>query len=247
MNQPVITRHRFDIHRRELTVIEKSHVTPKMIRLVLQGPHLQEFHSLSPDDHIKLVFDQDGAEPMMREYTPRAFDLDAATITLDFAVHQAGPATQWAIDAQVGDSLKIAGPRGSAVIAQDFDWYLLIGDETALPAMGRWVEEMRPGTKVTTLGLVQDQAEEQDFTTAAELQAHWLHRADPTDPAVAVDAVADLPCPEGRGFVWIAAEAAVAKALREHFLTRWNHPRDCMKAAGYWVNGQADSSIKSID
>lgn len=247
MNQPVITRHRFDIHRRDLTVIEKSYVTPKMIRLVLQGPHLQEFRSPSPDDHIKLVFDQTGDQPMMREYTPRAFDLDAATITLDFAVHEAGPATRWAIDAQPGDSLKIAGPRGSAVIASDFDWYLLIGDETALPAMGRWVEEMRDGTRVVTLGLVQDRAEEQVFATAADQQAHWLHRADPTDPAVAVDAARGLALPEGRGFVWIAAEAAVAKALRGHFLTERAHPRDCLKAAGYWTVGQPDSSIKSID
>ncbi|ADO42461.1 siderophore-interacting protein [Ketogulonicigenium vulgare] len=248
MEDQIIIRHRFDIRRRTLVVAQKAYLTPQMIRFTLTSDELDGFQSPSPDDHIKLIFPDAGTdETVMREYTPRAFDADAGQMVLDFAVHDAGPATQWAIDAEVGDTLMIAGPRGSAQIAPIFDWYLLIGDETALPAMGRWLEEMDDDVLAISLGLVTDAAEEQVFTSAADLEAIWLHRADPTDPAVALAAAADIDLPdEGRGFIWIAAEAQVARALRDHFAAR-GHPRPQMKAAGYWTRGLADTSEKSMD
>ncbi|MTH79057.1 siderophore-interacting protein [Paracoccus aestuariivivens] len=244
--EPIITRHRFEIRRRTLTVLEKTYLTPKMIRFVLTSDDLADFESLGHDDHVKLFLDVGGEQPEMRDYTPRAFDREARTLTLDFAVHVAGPATQWAIDAETGDTLNIGGPRGSAVVAPVFDWWLLIGDETALPAMGRWVENMVSGTKVTTLGLVTDAAEEQVWVTDADHHAKWLHRADAADPSPVLDAVAALDLPLGKGFVWIAAEANVARATRDHFQMARNHPREWIKAAGYWLKGKADAH-ESLD
>lgn len=244
---PIITRHRFDTRRRTLTVQDKTRITPAMIRLVLEGEDLADFTSLGPDDHIKLFFDTGAEKPEMRDYTPRAFDREARTLVLDFAVHDAGPATLWAVAAQPGDSLQIGGPRGSAVVAPVFDWWLLIGDETALPAMGRWIEEMPEGTAVTTLGLVTGAAEEQRWESRAAHRAAWLHRADPADPAPVLEAARGLDLPEGRGFIWIAAEAGVARALRDHFRNDRGHPNEWLKAAGYWVKGQADASVKALD
>jgi NADPH-dependent ferric siderophore reductase/DNA-binding PadR family transcriptional regulator len=243
----IITRHRFDIRRRQLTVKDRIQLSPQMVRFVLGSDDLADFQSLAPDDHIKLFFETGAEKPEMRDYTPRAFDRDARTLTLDFAIHEAGPATQWAIEAKIGDGLTIAGPRGSGVIAPVFDWWLLIGDETALPAMGRWVEEMPAGTRVMTLGLVTDAAEQQDFATLADHRPEWLHRQDPADPAPVVAAAATLNLPEGRGFIWIAAEAGVARALRDHFQRERGHPKEWMKAAGYWLKGQADAQAKSLD
>jgi NADPH-dependent ferric siderophore reductase len=40
-------------------------------------------------------------------------------------------------------------------VPDDFDWYLLIGDETALPAIGRRVEELRADVSVTTFVLME--------------------------------------------------------------------------------------------
>ena len=50
--------------------------------------------------------------------------------------HDGGPATSWAKAAVPGDTLEIGGPRGPTIVANDFDWFLLVGDETALPAIG---------------------------------------------------------------------------------------------------------------
>jgi NADPH-dependent ferric siderophore reductase/DNA-binding PadR family transcriptional regulator len=246
--ESVITRHRHDTRRRELTVKETAYLTPHMIRMVLTGDELHDFVSLGADDHVKLFFPSGGEKPLMRDYTPRAYDTEACTLTLDFAVHEAGPATAWALQAKVGDALTIGGPRGSAVIAPVFDWWLLIGDETALPAIGRRVEELAEGAQVITIAAIPGAEDAQNFDTQAELTQHWVHRPveQAADPAALLEAAKALTLPEGNGFVWIAAEAQVARALKAHFTEDRGHPGNWVKSAGYWTDGTAGESDKSM-
>ena len=248
MEHPIV-RHRHEIKRRRLTVREKSYVTPRMLRILFEGSDLADFVSLSPDDHVKLLIASPNGEVERRDYTPRAFDRAAGTLTIDFAVHDAGPATLWAIDAQLGDMLEIGGPRGSGVISPDFAWWLLIGDETALPAIGRRIEELPQGKQVVSVVAVCDAAEEQTFDTSAEHRALWVHR--PLDqaetPASLLSVLEGVELPEGNGFVWIAAEARVARAARDYLVNTRGHPLNWTKAAGYWLKGVADADQKSID
>jgi len=48
-----------------------------------------------------------------------------------------------------------------------------------------------------------------------------------------------------RTFVWIAAEASVASALRDDLIAR-GHPKEWLKASGYWIAGQVDGSAKDL-
>lgn len=241
---PIITRHRHAVRRRTLTVRDVARLTPHMIRVEMEGEDLADFVSLAPDDHVKLILSD-----VMRDYTPRAFDPVARRLVVDFAVHDAGPATAWALQAAPGQTVTLGGPRGSAVVAPVFDWWLLIADETGLPAMGRWVEGMPKATPVVTLGAVPGPADEQVFETAAAHEAHWVHRpvSAAADPAPLLDAARALALPEGKGFLWIAAEAKVARALRDHFELERGHPKGWLKAAGYWTQGLADASDKALD
>ncbi|SDI44738.1 siderophore-interacting protein [Alloyangia pacifica] len=247
--ESVITRHKHELKRRTLTVRETERLTPNMIRITLEDESLADFASLGADDHIKLFLDTGAEAPVAREYTPRAFDLEARTLVLDFAIHQAGPATAWAETAAPGDTLNIGGPRGSAVIAPVFDWYLLIGDETALPAIGRRIEELPEGVTAITLAAVPGPEDEQRFDSAATQKTHWLHRpvSQAHEAETLLEAARALTLPEGNGFVWIAAEAQVARALKLHFLNDRGHPAHWLKAAGYWVKGDAGSSDKALD
>lgn len=234
-----ITRHRHELKRRHLTVREASRVTPNMIRILFEGDDLADFVSLGADDHVKLFVPTGTGEPERRDYTPRYFDQETRTLAIDFAVHDAGPATRWALDAKPGDTLDIGGPRGSMVIAPTFDWWLLVGDETALPAIGRRIEELPAGARIISVVTVADKSEEQSFTTQADHQATWVHRsldrADDAEPILAALKTLDLP--DGGGFVWIAAEARVARG----------HPLQWTKASGYWLKGVADAHDKLKD
>ena len=140
----------------------------------------------------------------------------ANTLTIDFVLHGDGPATAWAAQARPGNFLGVGGPRGSFIVPDDFDWYLFAGDETAIPAIGRRLEELPAGTRAIVVVEVADAAEEQRFDTRTRLETHWLHRngAAPGDAIAAAkgDCRNVLP-PGGDGYAWVAAEAATAKAL----------------------------------
>lgn len=241
-----ITRIRHELRRRSLVVRRTEYVTPRMLRLTLAGYELAGFTSLSPDDHIKVVVPGANGEDERRDYTPRHFDPVANELTVDFALHEAGPVTAWARAARPGDVAAIGGPRGSVVVPHDFDWWLLIGDETALPAIGRRIEELPAGTRVTSIVAVAGPEEEQRFATSADHAAIWVHRpaerAD--DPAPLLAALDRWEAPPGDGFIWVAAEAGVARALRMRVLGERRHPAAWLKASGYWVKGRADTTEK---
>lgn len=235
-----IARVRMDVRRRKLTVTETTRITPNMLRIKLTSPELADFDSRGADDHIKLFFaTAEGTEPCMRDYTPRDFDNVACTLTIDFALHEAGPATAWALAARPGDQLEIGGPRGSMIVPDDFDWYLLISDETGLPAVGRRLEELRADVPVISVVLVDSKAEVQVIDTSTNWSAHWLFRnelsGDGTEALMSL--ASGLTLPPGDGFIWIAGEAAMAKALRAHFVETRGHPLRWMCAAGYWRRG----------
>ena len=246
------TRIRHEVRRRMLTVFSTELLTPRMRRFGFTSPDLGDFVSAAHDDHIKLFFpgiskNGDGGETCMRDFTPRRFDRSRSTLFIDFALHEAGPATRWANAAQIGDTLEIGGPRGSTVVPDDFDWYLLIGDETALPAIGRRVEELRADVPVTTFVLV-EAGEIHDFQTKAAWTPHWIARnAAPDDASLLRKALTNYALPSGEGFVWIAAEASVARSLRNHIIEDLGHPRQWTKAAGYWKRGHSDVHEKIED
>jgi NADPH-dependent ferric siderophore reductase len=255
----VARRVRHETKLRLLQVRDVSHITPKMVRIVLQGDELKGFVSAAHDDHVKLFFPQPGQErpilptpspngpvypegverPAARDYTPRRYDAAANALTLDFVLHDAGPATAWAAQAKPGDFLGVGGPRGSFIVPNDFDWYLFVGDETALPAIGRRLEELPPRARALVVAEVADAGEEQQFQTRAQVETHWLHRngAAPGDKAGMLKAVAALKLPSGDGYAWVAAEAAVARELRSHLVEERGLSKERVKAAAYWKQG----------
>ncbi|TNM66652.1 siderophore-interacting protein [Aliirhizobium smilacinae] len=244
---PVIERVRHELKRRELTVDAVDYITPQMLRITLIGEALSDFTSLGTDDHVKLVVPGAGGEMEMRDYTPRSYDNATGRLVLDFAVHEAGPATKWALEARPGTAVTIAGPRGSAVVSGVTKW-VLVGDETAIPAIGRRIEEAKSGDVITAIGVVTDKNEEQQFASAAKLTMQWVHRpaSAVTDLAPVIAALDGIALTQDT-FVWVAAEASVARAIKTYLTTTRNHPLPWLKAAGYWTIGQADSSVKTID
>jgi NADPH-dependent ferric siderophore reductase len=252
-------RVRHEAKRRLLQVRDVSLVTPKMARVVLTGDELSGFVSAAHDDHVKLFFPRPGQDkpelptqtpngpvypegvtpPAARDYTPRRYDAAGNTLTVDFVLHGEGPATAWAAQARPGQFLGVGGPRGSFIVPDDFDWYLFVGDETALPAIGRRLEELPAGTRTVVVAEVADAAEEQRFDTRTRLETQWLHRngVAPGEGTLLQSAVAALELPSGDGYAWVAAEAATARALRAHLVGGRGMNKDRVKAAAYWKRG----------
>jgi NADPH-dependent ferric siderophore reductase len=242
-SERIIRRVRHEVERRHLTVTQVTFITPKMLRITFAGSELRGFTTLGFDDHIKLIFPKESPtdeRPPMRDYTPR-FDSKAQLLHVDFAIHDAGLATLWASGARVGDTLLIGGPRGSAIIPTDFDWHLFVGDETALPAIGRRLEELPQGSRAVVIAEVQDEKEQQTFSSQAELKVHWVLRdaAPAGTPEGLLGVLRSLVMPGGDFFAWAAAETNVARAIRRTLIDERGANRAWVKAAGYWRLGAA--------
>ena len=218
-------RVRHEPRRRQLEVKQVDKIAAHMIRVTFCGD-LDGFTSLGFDDHVKLFFPngkagtEAEAQTIARDYTPRSYDAKRNVLEIDFAIHDAGPATHWAERARVGDPLTTGGPRGSFIIPTNFDWHLLIGDETALPAIGRRLLELSPGTRTVVLAEVDGTADELAFETLADLSVTWAHRegtsAGTSD--VLARALKTMRLPTGDYYAWVACESLIAKALRVQLL-----------------------------
>jgi NADPH-dependent ferric siderophore reductase len=217
-----------------------------MLRIVVSGEELEGFTSLSADDHIKLHIPGREGEAVSRDFTPRRYDSTTGHLTIDIATHPAGAAIEWARKVEIGQTVTIAGPRGSLVVPDDFDWWLLVGDETALPAIGRRVEELVNCAEVVTVVAVEDEQEQQRFATNVRHTAIWAYRSRrvATSADALIAALRQLKLPAGDGYVWIAAEAGVARAIKQLVVREMGHPVDRLRASGYWVNGKEDAYDK---
>lgn len=253
-------RHRHETRMRLLTVAAVTDITPMMRRIRLTGD-LEGFVSPGYADHIKAFFFPPGivpslppigpngaefapgARPEMRDYTPRYWDVSEGWIELDFVLHGDGPASTWAAQATPGNTLVIGGPRGSLVIPMTFDWYLLAGDETALPAIGRRIEELPGGVPVLALIEVDNPAEQQQFNTRADLRLIYVYRngAAAGTTALLQRAIAAASFPPGDAYAYVAGESTMSKAVRQHLVDERGFNPEWVKAAGYWLLGTADA------
>lgn len=252
-------RIRHELKFRICRVVAKTYLTPKMVRLDVQSGDFAGFTSPAFDDHVKLFFPEpgtvlkkpiagpnglefpEGLRPEGRDYTPRAFDKATNVLTLDFVLHAGGVAGEWADNAKIGDNVGVGGPRGSFVLRGEFDWYVLIGDETALPAISRRLEEIGTSKRVFAFIEVYDELERQELLVGENVDLNWLYRGDATSEQTRlVNAVESLQLPNENGFIFIAGEAQMAKDVRRYFVDARGHNSEWIKAAGYWQKGQSD-------
>lgn len=225
-----VQRVRHEIKRRDLAVLRVERLSPHMVRIVFGGEDLADFVSASFDNHVKIFFPA-GADTVARDYTPRHFDRDALELTVDFALHGDGPAANWARQAAPGQRLIVAGPRGSFIVPLDFDWHLLVGDDTALPAIARRLSELPAGCRAIVL-LQVAAADRQALDSAATLDLTWAD-----DDAALLAALRALVLPAGFGYAWCAAEASVAAQARRILVDEKGHDRRAIRAASYWKRG----------
>lgn len=237
-------RVRHQPRRRTLTIKQVDRIAAHMIRVTLTGD-LEGFSSLGFDDHIKLFF-PDGTldaagtpNTLSRDFTPRRHDAAANILEIDFALHDAGPATRWAAQAKPGDALNVGGPRGSFIIPTDFDWHLLIGDETGLPAISRRLAELPAGARVLVVGEIDSPADQVALATKADATVIWAHRngAAAGESDVLAKKLATLKFPSGDYYAWVACESLAAKALRQQLIADLGANPKWMRAAGYWRRG----------
>ncbi len=245
-------RRRRAMRRVQVTRIER--LSPRTVCVTFTGDDLGAFAWNGPAAHIKLIFPEAGqAEPpipqrdgprptRIRTYTPRRFDPTVPELDVEFALHGDGPASNWAAQAEVGQVLVLGGPGPNYQIDPDADWFLLVGDDAALPAIETILEELPADARVRALLEVVDEHEERPLATAAQVDITWLHRdARPERADAALEAaVRAIELPAGNGRIYVGCEAAAMRRIRAHLLQDRGLDPAMMVTRGYWKLGAVD-------
>ena len=251
-----------------LTVLRREQPSAHMVRIVAGGEGFAEYvNNDFVDRYVKIAFPQPGVEypepldlwavresmprelwPHTRTYTVRWVDSAAGELAIDFVIHgDEGLAGPWAAAAQPGDALIFTGPGGGYNPDPAADWYLLAGDEAALPAIAAVIESLPAGARGLAFLEVDTDADIQPIAAPAGLKLAWLKRdgAPAGGSDLLVNAVRDAEWPDGRVDVFAHGERGYMKGLREVLFRQRGLERSQVSLSGYWAMGRVEDDFQA--
>src|SRR5690606_35199058 len=136
-----------------LRVKEVLPISPSLRRITLAGPGMEHFPHHCPAAHIKVFLPRPHQEvptlpelgpngpiwppaevkPIVRTFSVRAFRPNQKELDIEFTCHGTiGPASRFALSAQVGDAIGISYPGGPDPMIVPADVYHMAADTSAL-------------------------------------------------------------------------------------------------------------------
>jgi NADPH-dependent ferric siderophore reductase len=237
---------------RSISVVAVKQLSPRMRRVTFGGSDLASFTWTGPAAHIKMIFPEAGSgadtvpvpgpedprSPNTRTYTPRRFDPTTQTLEVDFALHGPGPAATWAEQARVGQQVVQMGPAQGYAVDTEAPWYVILGDDAALPAIETILEALPAGTKTTVLLEVVAADEARPLAGPTQTDVRWLVRGPGATPGSALlKGLEGFAWPAGAGRVYVGCEATALRQLRTTILAGSGLDKERVIARGYWRVG----------
>jgi len=179
----------------------------------------------------------DGPRPLMRTYTPRSFDTHGQVLAVDFVLHGTGPAATWAAGATPGQRLLVMGPGPGYQLDKSATRWLLIGDESALPAIETILEQIRTDAKVDVLVEIVNVEEKRMLGPIEIADIQWTLRGNDASRAgesllTALQQQQRRPSTGVR--VYLACEASAMRRIKQWLIANWQIEPANIVGRGYW-------------
>ncbi|GEE02909.1 siderophore-interacting protein [Gordonia spumicola] len=225
-------------------------------RITVAAPELASHRPIGPDEYIGLLMPRDGRplvvpppgepniraaistmsdddRPDLRWYTIRRARPEACEIDIDIVVHgDHGPGTRFARRARIGSTVGVR--ESSALYTYDscVSSRLLVGDETAIPAIARILESTTCSGPTTAI------IETADPADRLVDGVQWVDRTDV--PGEGLErAVRATPLGPALDLAWVCGERDAVKRIRRHLVDERSVDRTAVTFSGYWRLGQA--------
>lgn len=228
----------------QLEVINKQRISKNIIRFIFDDKNKQ-LNKEHESAYLKLQFTDKSQETRARSYTVRSVDKSLHQIAVDFVVHgDEGPASAWALNANVGDTIKAMGPGPAKLVDKQCDWFFIVGDMTSLPAIAANIKQLPSNAKGYALIEVAHESDIQYLEEPEGLEVQWLLNHDyqkSVDKMLA--AIAEKTWHQGTPYLWVASEFSVARALREYFREEKGITKN-RYVSSYWKYGETDEGNK---
>ncbi|MES2664454.1 MAG: siderophore-interacting protein [Pseudomonadota bacterium] len=164
-------------------------------------------------------------------YTIRAIDPAAGWLEVDIYLHGRGRTCHWAASVQPGAGLGLIGPGGGFLLTARH--LVLAGDETALPAIARLLQNAHAQTMGQALILVPSPAAIQPLAAPKGVTLRWLFRSAGDSLTTALAGVT-MP-PPGDRHLWVAGERHEVQALRALYCPATGWAKTDTTLAAYWT------------
>lgn len=233
-------------------VVERVERSVRLLRVTLAGDGLRSLVVDQPAASVRLLVPPpgdddlemptwdgneflltDGSRPLLRTFTPLRVDNERGSMDVEIVRHDGGAVSGWAETVGPGDPAAISGPGRGFDLPDDVNRLVLLGDETALPAVGQLMEwlpeqvEFEAHIEVITDTAVVEMPGERDA-------ARWhVATTDPPGGALVEVARSLIELPD-TAHVWAAGEASAMQAIRSHLFTDLCLPRSRATVRGYW-------------
>lgn len=206
--------------------------------------------------YLKFLRIPDGERPVMRNYSVRAFRPagaeHGAEIDIDFVLHgsaaegTSGPASRWAETCEPGDPVLIIDEGLNFNPERGTDRVLLVGDETALPAIASICASL-PETASGTVIIESPSSDDAlEFAHPAGITVNSIIRPASVRPGeLALAAVHDLDLPDAPFHTYAAGEQALASGVRKLLVGQRGVDKNTVSFCGYWRIGAASPASKS--
>lgn len=198
--------------------------------------------------YLKFLRIPDGERPVMRNYSVRAYRPASgergAELDVDFVLHgsaaedTAGPASRRAETCAPGEHVLIIDEGLAFNPQRGTDRVVLVGDETALPAISAICASLPDDVTGTAIVEVPSAADALEFTHPSGVEVIWLPRTHTASPgALALAALHDTALPEAPFHAYAAGEQSLASGARKHLVGERGVDKNAVSFCGYWKAG----------
>ena len=222
-----------------------------MIRVTLTGAELAGFELEQPAASVRLLVPsagsaelviprwngneflfEDGSRPIIRTFTPR--NLTPQGLDLDIVVHTGGAVAGWVETAKLGAGVAVSGPGRGYEVGGSVAGYLLIGDETAIPAISQLLEHIPDAVPVAVYLVVLDDFGRVELPRHPHSEVTWYELSDVDEIGGAmVTALSQVELIETTP-IWCAGEARAMHAVRTYLFEDLGLARSQATVRGYW-------------